>query len=74
MNTNSSIDFTKRCNENKVTLYCRKCDPDSAHQDQYAANSDDLPPLVVLDSYLYIYNEKSKKEKKIMNIFFVYFV
>ena len=57
MNENSITDFTKRYNMSEVTLYCRKCDPDFAHQDHHALNSDDLLLLVVLDSYLYAEEE-----------------
>ena len=55
MNENSIIDYTKRYGKSKVTLYCRKCDPDiAAHQDQYTVKSDNLPALVVVDKYLYL--------------------
>ena len=53
MNENSIIDFTKRYNKSEVTFCWRKCDPDFAHQDQYTVNSDDLPPLVALDTATY---------------------
>jgi hypothetical protein len=43
MNVNSIIDYTKRYDKSEVTLYCRKCDPDfAANQDQYTVNSNDL--------------------------------
>ena len=49
MNRNSIIDFTRRFNKNEVTIYCGKCDPDFARQDQYKLNPNDLPPLIVVD-------------------------
>ena len=57
MNQNSIIDFTKRFNKNEVTLYCRKCDPDFARQDEYKLNPDELLPLIVSDDYLYVEEE-----------------
>ena len=59
MNANSIIDYTKRYDKSEVTLYCRKCDPDFAvNQDQYTVNPNDLPTLVVHDSCLYIEDEE----------------
>ena len=52
MNVKCSCDITKRYNKSEVTFYCRKCDHDFVHQDQYTVNSDNLLPLVVLDGYL----------------------
>ena len=52
MNHNCIIDFTKRYNKNVVKLYCGKCDPDFAYQDQYKLNPNDLTPLIVIDDYL----------------------
>ena len=57
MNEKSIIDFTKRYNKSELILHCRKCDPDSVHQNRSIVNSDDLPPLVVLHNYLYIEEE-----------------
>ena len=53
----SIIDSTKIYNKNKVTLYCTKCDPGFACQDEYKLNPDKLPPLVVNYGYLYIEEE-----------------
>jgi hypothetical protein len=57
MNQSSIIDFIKRFNKNEATLYCRKCDPDFAHQNEYKLNPDELPPLIVSDDYLYVEEE-----------------
>ena len=54
MNQNSIIDLMKRYNKNKFILYCRKCGPDLACQDEYKLNPDELPPLIVSDDYLYV--------------------
>jgi hypothetical protein len=55
MNENISSDYTKRYNKSKVTLHYRKCEPDTAiHQDPYIVNSNDTPPLVHIDKYLYV--------------------
>ena len=62
MNQSSFIDFIKRFNKNKVTLYCRKCDPDFACQDEYKLNPDELLPLIVSDDYLYVEEEIYRKQ------------
>jgi len=45
MNQSSVIDFTKRHNKNEIKLYCRKCNPDFACQDEHKLNPDELPPF-----------------------------
>jgi len=54
MNGNSIIDFTWRYNKHEVTLHCRRCDSDFACQDEFKLNSDELPLVIVLESYLYV--------------------
>ena len=66
----SISDFTKR-NKSEVTLYCRKYDPEFAHQDQYTMKSDDLPLLVFLDNYLCVKAEIWKGDKAIL--IYIYF-
>ena len=58
MNQNRITEFTKRCRKNKITLYCRKCDPDFACPDEFKMNRHELPPLIITDGYIY-------KEEKI---------
>ena len=53
MSQNSIIDFTRRYDKGEITLYCRKCDPDFACQDEYKLNPDNLPLIIVVDGYLY---------------------
>ena len=85
INKNSIIYFTKRYNRSEVILYCIKYDSGFVHQDQYTVNSDYLPPLVVLDSCLYIEKEILKREKtfyvciflfinKLTNIFITFYL
>ena len=57
INQNSIIDITKRNNKNEVNLYCRKCDPDFACQDEYKLNPNGLPLLIIYDGYLYVEEE-----------------
>ena len=54
MNQNSIIGFMTRYNKNKVTLYCKKYDPDSACQDEHKLNPDKLQPLIVSHESLYV--------------------
>ena len=53
MNQNSIIDFTKRYIKSEVTLYCRKCGPDFASQDEDRLNPDDTLPFIIVDCCLY---------------------
>ena len=54
MNQSCINDFINIFNKNEVTLYCRKCDPDFVHQNEYNLNHDELLPLIVSDDYLCI--------------------
>ena len=57
MNQNSIFDFTQRYKKCEGTLYCTKCDPDFACQDEYKLNPDELPPLIINDGNLYMEEE-----------------
>ena len=57
MNLNSIIGFTRRCNRNEVTFYCRKCNHDFAYQDKYKIIPDKLTSLILSDGYQYVEEE-----------------
>ena len=54
MNENSIIDFTRRNNKNEVALYFRKFYPGYKCQNEYKQNTNELPPLIIIDAFLYV--------------------